>query len=152
MMCIPFCSKKIKRISLKDIFIISLDFKTILYTVIFFQKYICFKFGISYLWNTSNGNEKNHKYTLSTSCFKVYTRNECSNALWILTDQIIFVSKLFNFVRTTGLHPFVILSDISCFKHQMEVLRATSHERLTIWPIHKWPLLMAIAGELSLSV
>lgn len=115
-----------------------------LYTVIFFK--------ISYLWNTSKGNEKkNHKYILSTS-FKVYTRNECSNALWILTDQIIFVSKLFNFVRTTGLHPFVILSDISCFKHQMEVLRATSHERLTIWPIHKWPLLMAIAGELSLSV
>lgn len=92
------------------------------------------------------GTKKNHKYVLSTSCFKVYTRNECSNALWILTDQIIFVSKLFNFVRTTGLHPFVILSDISCFKHQMEVLRATSHERLSTWPIHKWPLLMAIAG------
>lgn len=129
-----------------NIFFIFLD------TVIF-SKISLLRMGISYLWNTSKGNEnKNHKYILYTSCFKVYTRNECSNALWILTDQIIFVSKLFNFVRTTGLHPFVILSDISCFKHQMEVLRATSHERLTTWLIHKWPLLMAIACELSLSV
>lgn len=118
-----------------------LSFSILLYSL----KYLTFE-------TLQKGTKKNHKYILSTSCFKVYTRNECSNALWILTDRIIFVSKLFNFVRTTGLHPFVILSDISCFKHQMEVLRATSHERLSTWPIHKWPLLMAIAGELSLSV
>lgn len=122
--------------------------------ITFFLSFSILLYSLKYLTfeTLQKGTKKNHKYTLSTSCFKVYTRNECSNALWILTDQIIFVSKLFNFVRTTGLHPFVILSDISCFKHQMEVLRATSHERLTIWPIHKWPLLMAIAGELSLSV
>lgn len=123
-----------------------------LYTVIFFKISLFIEWVYLTFETLQKGSKKNHKYTLSTSCFKVYTRNECSNALWILTDQIIFVSKLFNFVRTTGLHPFVILSDISCFKHQMEVLRATSHERLTTWLIHKWPLLMAIAGELSLSV
>lgn len=125
-----------------------LSFSILLYSL----KYLCLEWVYLTFETLQKGTKKNHKYILSTSCFKVYTRNECSNALWILTDQIIFVSKLFNFVRTTGLHPFVILSDISCFKHQMEVLRATSHERLTTWLIHKWPLLMAIAGELSLSV